>query len=228
MIISVAWMLGLSLLYLPLLVMPRRVMVPCARFWCRGTLAVLRITVGIRWRFAGAENLPPGSYILASKHQSAFETFLFHPLLGDPAFVLKQELLRIPFFGWYLARAGVIAIDRSAGTRALKAMVKGAEAAKAEGRPIVIFPEGTRTPPGTRRPYHTGIAMLYGALDLPVVPVALNSGVFWGRRAFTKRPGTVTVEALEPIPPGLDRKTFMAELEKRIETATDRLVAEAQ
>lgn len=221
-----AWIFCLSTLYLPLLLLPRRVMVPFARLWAGGTLAILRVTVGLGWRFVGAENLPKGSYILACKHQSAFETFLFHPLLGDPAFVLKRELTWIPFFGWYLAKAGVIAIDRSAGTKALKAMVKGAEAAKAQGRPIVVFPEGTRTPPGMRRPYHSGIAMLYGALGLPVVPVALNSGVFWGRRAFTKKGGTVTVEALQPIPPGLSRKAFMAELENRIETATDRLVAE--
>jgi 1-acyl-sn-glycerol-3-phosphate acyltransferase len=132
------------------------------------------------------------------------------------------------FFGWYLNKSGVIAIDRAAGTKALRAMTRGAEQAVAEGRPVVIFPEGTRAAPGARLPYHSGVAMLYGALGCPVVPIALNSGVFWRRRGFSKRAGTITLEILDPIPPGLDRKRFMAELETRIETASDTLVNEAR
>jgi 1-acyl-sn-glycerol-3-phosphate acyltransferase len=222
------WTLVLALLYLPLLALPRRVMLPAARFWLGGMLGALRVVAGLSWELRGRENLPQGPFIVASKHQSAFETFVFHLLLGDPAYILKRELLWIPFFGWYLGKTGVIAIDRSAGTKALKAMVKGAEEAAAEGRPVVIFPEGTRAAPGAKLPYHTGVAMLYGALKLPVVPIALNSGLFWRRRGFAKRPGTLTLEALPVIPPGMDRKAFMAELETRIETATDALVAEAR
>ena len=222
------WTMVLAVLYLPLLALPRRAMLPFARLWLRGVMALLRLAVGISVEVRGRDNLPAGPVIVASKHQSALETFAFHLLLADPAYVLKRELTWIPFFGWYLGKTGVIAIDRAAGTKALKAMVKGGEQARAEGRPIVVFPEGTRTPPDSRQPYHSGIAMLYGGLGLPVVPVALNSGLFWGRRAFTKRPGVVTIEFLPPIPPGLERKRFMAELETRIETATDRLVAEAR
>ncbi len=224
------WLLTalLSALYLPLLVLPRRAMGPAVRLWLKAVQGGLKVLAGLDWELRGAENLPPGPLVIASKHQSAFETFIFHLLLSDPAFILKRELLWIPFFGWYLAKSGVVAIDRSAGTKALKAMVKGAEAAAAAGRPIVIFPEGTRAAPGDRLPYHSGIAMLYGALKLPVVPIALNSGLFWRRRGFLKKPGTITIEALPAIPPGMDRKAFMAELESRIETATDRLVAEAR
>ena len=149
-------------------------------------------------------------------------------MLNDPAYILKRELLWIPFFGWYLGKSGVVAIDRSAGTKALKAMVKGAETAVAEGRPVVIFPEGTRAAPGDKLPYHSGVAMLYGALKLPVVPIALNSGLFWRRRGFAKKAGTLTLEALPAIAPGMDRKAFMALLESRIEAASDRLVAEAR
>ncbi len=222
-----AWTLALSVLYLPLLALPRPVMVAAARLWLRGVMAWMRATVGLSFEVRGREHLPAGPVIVAAKHQSAFETFAFHLILDDPAYVLKRELTWIPFFGWYLGKSGVIAIDRAAGVQALKAMVRGGEAAKAQGRPVVIFPEGTRTPPGSRQPYHSGVAMLYGGLGLPVVPVALNSGLFWRRRGFTKRPGVVTVEFLPAIAPGLDRKRFMAELESRIEAATDRLVAEA-
>lgn len=222
------WTLALSILYLPLLALPRKAMLPAVKLWLGGMLGALRVLAGLSWELRGRENLPQGPFIVASKHQSAFETFVFHLLLGDPAYILKRELLWIPFFGWYLGKAGVIAIDRSAGTKALKAMVKGAEEAAALGRPVVIFPEGTRAAPGAKLPYHTGVAMLYGALKVPVVPIALNSGLFWRRRGFTKKPGTLTLEALPAIAPGMDRKAFMAELENRIETATDRLVAEAR
>lgn len=142
-----------------------------------------------------------------------------------PAYVLKRELMRIPLFGLYLRCAGMIPVDRTGGGGALKQMVAKARAAAAAGRHLLIYPAGTRTPPGERRAYHPGVAALYGQLDLPVVPVALNSGLFWGRRAFMKRPGVITVEFLPPIPPGLPRKQFMAELQARIETATERLVA---
>jgi 1-acyl-sn-glycerol-3-phosphate acyltransferase len=142
--------------------------------------------------------------------------------------VLKKELLAIPFWGWCAAKSGSIGVDRSAGASALKAMVRDVEDELARGTPIVIFPEGTRTEPGKRGTYHPGIAALYARTKAPVVPVALNSGVFWGRREFLKRPGTMILEFLPPLPAGLDRRTFMAELERRIEQASDKLVAEAR
>ena len=222
------WTISLSLLYLPLLLLPRKAMMPAAQLWLSGVQWALRLIVGLTFELRGRENLPDGAFLVASKHQSAFETFAFHLVFNDPAFILKRELLWIPFFGWYLGKSGVIAINRSAGTKALKAMVKGAEDAVAHGRPVIIFPEGTRAAPGARLPYHSGVAMLYGALKLPVIPIALNSGLFWRRRGFLKKPGVITIEVLPAIVPGMDRKAFMAELESRVETATDRLVAEAR
>ena len=218
------WTVPISFIYLPLLVLPRRCMPPFARIWSRGVIWLMRVIVGVTWKVEGLENLPPKPFILASKHQSAFETFALPVLIPDPAFVLKRELTWLPFFGWYLSKTGVIAIDRSAGTKALKSMVKGAEQARDEGRAIVIFPEGTRTAVGSAAEYHSGVAMLYGALDLPVVPMALNSGMCWGKRAFTKHAGQITFRILPPIAPGKHRKQFMAELENCIETATNELV----
>jgi 1-acyl-sn-glycerol-3-phosphate acyltransferase len=218
------WTVPISFLYLPLLAMPRSAMIPFARLWSKGVLLLMKVIVGIRWKVEGVENLPPKPYILASKHQSAFETFAIPVLIHDPAFVLKQELTWLPFFGWYLAKTGVIAIDRSAGTKALKSMVKGAEKARDDGRAIIIFPEGTRTAPGAKGTYHTGVAMLYGALNIPAVPMAVNSGLCWGKRAFTKHAGEIVFRILPPIAPGMDRKSFMALLETTIETATDELL----
>lgn len=222
------WTLALSLLYLPLLAAPRRMLVSAARFWLAGTLFLVRVVAGLSWELRGRENLPPGGVLVAAKHQSAFDTLIFHMLLDDPAFILKKELLRLPFIGWYLTRHRMIAIDRKAGIRALKQMVAEAKVAAAEGRQVVIFPEGTRTAPGDTAPYHSGVAMLNEALGVPVVPVALNSGLFWARQSILRRPGRVVVEILPLMPSGLDRRAFLAELQARIEAATNRLVAEGR
>ena len=134
--------------------------------------------------------------------------------------MLKKELLSIPLFGWFLKRAGMIAVDRKGGASALRSMARQATETLESGRSILIFPEGTRVAPGQTRPYQPGVAALYTQQKVPVVPVALNSGLFWGRRAFFKKPGTIVVQILPPIPPGLDRKAFMRDLESRIEPAS--------
>lgn len=221
-----AWTLILGTLYLPLLGMSPKVVGKAATFWVKGVFLILRLTCGLSYQLRGT--VPNGAVLVASKHQSTLETFAFRLILGDPAVILKQELLRIPFFGWYLAKTGVIAIDRAAGTKALKDMVKGAEAEAAKGRPVLIFPEGHRQPVGAPPEYHTGIAMIYAGIGLPCVPVALNTGLFWGRGSFAKRPGVATIWFLDPIAPGTDRKAFMAELQSRIETASAELAAEAR
>ncbi len=218
------WTLAMGLASLPLYPLPRGAMVALSRRWVAGVLAILAATTGLRHRVEGRENLPEGPAIVASKHQSAWETFAFALLLRDPAIVLKRELLWIPFYGWSLARIGMIGIDRAAGARALRALTDAAKRRAAAGRPILVFPEGTRVAPGARRPYQAGIYALYRALDLPVVPVALDSGLFWPRRKLSKRPGVITVRFLPAIAPGLDRRAFMTELESRIEGATDRLL----
>jgi 1-acyl-sn-glycerol-3-phosphate acyltransferase len=210
---------------LPALLMPRRVTIDIGILWVRFLLAALRIICGIRHEVRGRENLPDGPCIVAAKHQSAWDTLAFSLFIDDGCYVVKQELTRIPVYGWLLSKTGVVAIDRAGGARTLRAMVKAARVYLGEGRRIVIFPEGTRTKPGDRRPYHPGIAALYQQLAVPVVPVALNSGLFWQRRAFVKRPGLIVVEFLPPIQPGLTRRDFMARLETEIEQASDRLCA---
>jgi 1-acyl-sn-glycerol-3-phosphate acyltransferase len=202
---------------LPLLLGPRRGIYYLGRAWAHPILAALALLCGLRHEVRGRENLPAGAVLIAAKHQSAWDTIIFSILLWDHSFVLKRELLWVPLFGLYLARAGLIAVDRQGGARALKQMVAAARRVAALGRPIVIFPEGTRVAPDQHRPYQPGVAALYSQLGLPVVPVALNSGLFWRRRSFLKRPGTITLEFLPPIAPGLPRKVFLARLEEAIE-----------
>jgi 1-acyl-sn-glycerol-3-phosphate acyltransferase len=196
--------------------------------WGRAMRWLLRTVVGLGFEVRGRENVPDGPAVFACKHQSAWDIFIFYAIVRDPAYVLKKELMRIPFWGWYATKVHVIVVDRKGGGAALKRMTRAALAALTAGRHVVIFPEGTRTAPGQRRPYQPGVFAIYAEGAAPVVPVAVNSGLFWGRRSFVKRPGVVTLEILPAMPPGLDRRAFMAELENRIESATARLVAEAR
>ena len=221
------WTLSLCLLYLPLLLGPRKLMQSGAKLWLAGALFLQRSVLGLSYEVRGAENLPDGAVLLAAKHQSAWDTMIFHGILPDPAYVLKKELLSLPFIGWYLSKTGMVAIDRKAGMKALKLMVDGAKAAAAEGRQVIIFPEGHRQPPGSTGEYHSGVAALYTGLELPLVPVALNSGLFWGRNAFLRHSGRIVLEFLPAIPPGTPRKELMPLLESRVETATRALEAEA-
>lgn len=199
-----------------------------ARTWERGVLLGLKLIVGLDHEVRGADRLPATPVILAAKHQSAWETLAFHVLVPDIAVGLKEELTRVPVFGWYLLKAGNIRIDRGAAARAIRSLVAGAKRAVAEGLSVLIFPEGTRRAPDDPPDYKPGVAALYAALQIPVVPVALNSGLFWPRGGAIRRPGRIVVEFLEPIPPGLERKAFMALLEQRIEPASAQLVAEAR
>jgi 1-acyl-sn-glycerol-3-phosphate acyltransferase len=228
---NVGWYAGtvtIAIVGAPILLMSRRNVVAWARFWIRFCLWWLRLTVGLTHRVNGLQNLPPGPVIIASKHQSSWETLAYTVLFADAAIVLKRELLFIPIVGWAMARAGNIAVERGDGATALRGLVRQARAAIADGRSILIFPEGTRVVVGAEKPYQVGTAALYRQLGVPVVPVALNSGVFWGRRRFVKRPGVLDVEILPAIPPGLDRSAFMATLKSSIEGATARLVAQAK
>ena len=218
------WSAAMHIVCIPLLIAPASWVWKAGHIWIDGTFLLLRICCGIRYREIGLENLPKGPAIIAAKHQSTWETMFLSRRLAQPAFVLKRELLMIPLFGWFMRKIGMIAVDRSGKAAALKKMVKDAGAAFAAGRQIIIFPEGTRVAPGQHRAYQPGIAALYGQLDVPVIPVALNSGLFWGRKAFVKKPGTILVQYLPPIDPGLNRKAFMAELEARLEPAAQALL----
>jgi len=196
--------------------------------WPVGTFWALRWIAGVRIDVRGRERVPPGPVIFASKHQSAWDTMFFLWLDPHTAYVMKAELARIPLWGWYARRCRHVLVDRSGGMGAMRDMVKSAREILAEGRSVAIFPQGTRTRPGeVGGAYHPGIAALYAQAGAPIVPVALNSGTVWPRRSFLKRPGTIVVEFQEPIPPGLERKAFMAELERRIEGPTRLLESES-
>jgi 1-acyl-sn-glycerol-3-phosphate acyltransferase len=217
------WTTLALIVFLPVLLMPYAATYWFGRFWARISLWLLKHLVGLDHRVVGLEYARRGPAIYAAKHQSSWDTLIFALYLHLPAYVLKRELLFLPLFGTYLQKAGHIAVDRSAGAAALRKMLIAAKLRRNQGRDILIFPEGTRVAVGSHRPFQPGIAALYGQLDLPVVPVALNSGLYWSRRSFRKKPGTIVLEFLPAIPPGLPRRTFMAELEKRIEAASLRL-----
>lgn len=189
-----------------------------ARLWAQGSLFLLRIIVGLTWRVEGVENIPNYPCIIASKHQSLWETIVFYLVLKRPVFVLKKELTRIPFYGWTLFKLRSIAIDRSAGASSLKKLFASSKKAIESNRQIIIFPEGTRSTPGVRQSYKSGIAMLYSQLDVPIVPVALDSGIFWPKRSFIKKPGCITLKFLKPIPPAFEKKEFTKRLEDVIES----------
>ncbi|MDR3449252.1 MAG: lysophospholipid acyltransferase family protein [Alphaproteobacteria bacterium] len=218
--INLVMSVGLS----PLILLPRKGVVKGVYIWLRTVAWVEKYCGGIDYRVVGRQHIPKGAFILASKHQSEWETFKIHLLVNDPAIVLKRELLSIPIIGWWMSRSGSIPIDRAGRTKTLSAMMKAARKAAAEGRPIVIFPEGTRAAPGESRPYKSGVAALYQDLNLPIVPMALNSGLLWPKNAFVKKPGTVTVEFLPPIPPGLPREEMMKRLRDELEPAALRLL----
>lgn len=217
----------MAIVGLPVLALPARGVTAYARLWTRATLGLLRLTCRLTHRVRGLENLPSGPCIIASKHQSTWETMAFTHVFCDGAFVLKRDLFYIPVVGWMMWRARNIGIDRAAGPSALRSILRDARRALDAGRPILIFPEGTRTAIGAELPYQPGVAALYTQLKVPVVPVALNSGLFWGRRTFIKKAGTIDVEVLPPIAAGLTRAEFMRTLHDRIETATERLVDHA-
>jgi len=211
----------LSLIFLPVLILPRGATVWLARVWARATFFGLKVFCGIGWEVRGQP--PQGPVLVASKHMSMWDTLALWLVLDAPGIVLKRELLRIPFYGWFLWKGTAIAIDRSAGASALRKMSQAAQKILDRGNPILIFPEGTRKKPGAAPDYKPGVAGLYAILGVACVPVALNSGVYW--QGFRKYPGTIVLEFLEPIAPGLKRAPFMAALEGRIEDATNRLIA---
>ena len=210
---------------LPTLLLPYRYLIGVARAWARTNLWLLRVVCGIKADFRGLERIPRGGAIIASKHQSMWETFALLTLVDDPTFILKRELMWIPLFGWFLWKAEMIPVNRGARGPALAAMTERAKAEVQRGRQIIIFPEGTRKAPGAEPKYKFGVAFLYIELGIPCVPVALNSGLFWPRRSFMRYPGTVRVEFLDPIAPGLDRQVFFDKLQAEVESATAKLVS---
>jgi len=222
--LTILWLIGL----IPFVLFPRKTFLRAVQAWGRASIWLLRVVAGTRLEFRGVERIPPGGLLVASKHQSMLETFALVTMFDDPTFVLKRELRWIPFFGWYTVKAAQVPVDRSAGAAALSDMNERARKEAARGRQIVIFPEGTRRAAGAPPAYKYGVAHLYQNLAVPCLPVALNTGLYWPRRSFLRRPGTAVIEFLDPIPPGLSRDAFFEEVKRRIETGCDRLVAEGR
>jgi 1-acyl-sn-glycerol-3-phosphate acyltransferase len=220
-------MIGHMIAALPTLALPYPYLHAVLRSYARTSLWLLRIVCGIKVEWRGIEKIPQGACLIACKHQSVWETFALYAVLRDPTYVIKRELLWIPVFGWEARKAGMIAVNRSAGLAALTRMTARAQQELARSRQIVIFPEGTRRAPGAEPDYKPGIFHLYSKTGATCVPVALNSGMFWPRRSLRRVPGTILVEVIEPIAAGLDRQTFFARLERSLEDTTARLVVES-
>lgn len=220
------WTLLCSILFIPVLLLPRYFVLKTTKIWIYGVVWICENILGLHIKVIGEERLSIAPVIFAAKHQSAWETLIFHYFLTDSAIVLKKELLWLPFFGLYIKKLKMVAVSRSKknGTQDLKNLLKEGTKAIAQGRPILIFPEGTRSLPGQNTTYHSGIASLYRHLKIPVVPIAHNAGIYWPRRGFLKYPGYITLELLEPIQPGLSRQDFMRVLENSIETKTNELI----
>ena len=198
-----------------------------AKYWCRSNLGFLRWIAGVKTKVTGQENIPEGGCIIAAKHQSDWDVFAIFPHSGRPAYIVKKELMRIPFFGWAARSLDCIEVDRKKGAEAIPSMMRQAHAAIARGCRIVIFPEGTRRAPLAPADYRQGIARLYAELKVPVVPVALNSGLFWGRNSLLIWPGTAEGRFLPPIEAGLSSDVFLQRLKSAIETSSNQLILEA-
>ncbi len=210
-----------------LLLGPRRYAMMGLKAHAIVSLWLLKTIVGTRMEVRGRDKLPKPPYLVACKHQSAWDTFALIPIFSDPALVMKAERMHILFYGWLSRKFEHVFVRRDRGPGALRQLVRDARDRASANREVVIFPEGTRRPPGAEPDYKSGAVALYEGLDLPCVPLALNSGLYWPRRKLMRYPGTIVVEILDPLPAGMGRASFRAELEQRIETAANRLIVEA-
>jgi 1-acyl-sn-glycerol-3-phosphate acyltransferase len=209
---------------IPTYIMPRWAIMNIARYWARSSIWLMRVICNTKVEYRGLEKIPKGPLIVASKHQSTWETFALLQFFDQPLYILKRELRWIPLFGWYLIKSNMIGVNRGAGGRKLIDMARGAGEEVRRGRQLIIFPEGTRTPVDAPPQYKSGVAQIYVESGVTCIPVALNSGLFWPRRTFMRYPGTLVVEFLDPLPSGLSRREFLTQVSAVIEEATNRLV----
>lgn len=213
----------ISIMWLPLV--SHKMALRAIETWMAFFTRMEEIIIPLNHVVIGRENLPAdGCFLFACKHQSTWETFKLHAWLDDPAVIMKKELASIPLWGWYAKKMRAIFVDRKAKGGMFASLITGAIMAKKQGRPIVIFPQATRLDPYEYRPYKKGVAVLYENLQVPIVPVALNSGLFWPRHKFLKQPGTVTVKILPPIMPGLSAEEALQQLENVLEAETKTLL----
>ena len=215
------------ILFAPVFLAPHSWAMASMRFWARSLAWLAKNICGIRTEVRGMEHIPQGAAIVASKHQSLWETYTLLYLVPEPAIILKRELSWIPVFGWWTIKLRMISVRRGGRARTIRALLDSAARCFADHRQIVIFPEGTRRPPGAPPHYKQGVGALYETMNVPCVPVALNSGLYWPRRKAIRWPGTIIVEFLPPIAPGLEKKEFLKRLQDVTEAACDRLIQEA-
>jgi 1-acyl-sn-glycerol-3-phosphate acyltransferase len=222
------WMYGLlilmGLICLPLLAGPRNWVQAVVKLWIRLVLWGLKIFCGVVLRIEGKEFLPKGGALIACKHQAMVDVLWPWLVCPSPALIFKKELSLLPIFGWYVMKLGNVMVDRGGHATALRSMVRRARDLAEQGRQIIIFPEGTRGAPGQKLPYKPGVAALYLQMDVPCVPVALNSGLHWPAHGLIRTPGEITIRILPPIAPGLKRKAFMQELQTRIDEESKALL----
>lgn len=222
----------ICLLLVPVLLFPRNAVLAVTRFYLNTVALLEKYILGLTYEVRGQDYLPDhGSFIVASKHQSAYETLKLHHLFGDPTIVAKRELIKIPIFGIFMRKLDVIAINRGNKEESVTAIIEGAKRMCKNDRPIVIFPQGTRVGVNETikdKPYKGGIVKMYAHVNLPIIPLALNSGLFWGRNSFIKKPGKVIFEFLAPIEPGLPDKKVIKALEDRLEERSNALMQEAK
>ncbi|MBS0529919.1 MAG: 1-acyl-sn-glycerol-3-phosphate acyltransferase [Proteobacteria bacterium] len=216
------------LLGIPTFLMPRWGIINIAKYWGLSSIWLMRVVCNTKVEYRFADKIPKGPLIVASKHQSMWETFALLQFLDQPLYILKRELKWIPFFGWYLSKADMIGVNRGAGGRSLVEMTRMAREEMHRGRQLIIFPEGTRRPVDAPPRYRPGVGQIYVGSDVPCIPVALNSGLFWPRRTFMRYPGTIVIEFLDPLPPGLSRDEFMERIQTVIEDASNRLVEDGR
>ena len=231
-LVFTAWLyLSMALfgvLGLPALMGPRRWAVGLARLWAHIILGALKLFCGVTVEVRGAEHIPTAGGFVAGKHFAMLDTIAPLIVLPDSSYVIKSELMKLPFWGWFAAKLDMLPIDRAGGSKTLRALVHGARERMAAGRQILIFPEGTRVEPGAEPDYKPGVAGLYRELAVPCTPLVTNSGLHWPAHGYLKFPGHVVFEFLPPIPPGLKRGAFMTELERTIEAGTNRLLMQAR
>lgn len=230
--VFVVWMYGMmavmAIVCAPSLLGPRTWARGCFRLYLDQVFWGLRVFCRLTYEVRGREHQPRGGALIASKHQSMFETLAYWRILDDPAIILKKSLAYTPFFGWYALKLRNIVVDRKTGSKALRKLLKDAKQRAGEGRQVVIFPQGTRVRPGAAESYKPGVIGLYAAMKTPCAPVALNSGLFWPRSGFIRHSGRIVIAFLPPIAPGFSKETFMTVLESRIETASERLRIEGR
>ena len=218
------WSISINVLFIPSLILPRKIIVIGQKLWALGIVILLKQTLNITYLIEGKKHLPKKPYIIAIKHQSMWDTIILHLIDKDPAIVMKKELLNIPIYGWYCRKSKMIPIDRSAGLKALKFMLAESNNALKKNRNIIIFPQGTRVLPKQKSPYLPGTYLLYSKLGVTVIPCALNSGLFWPSKGWPKNPGEIKVKYLEPIPPGLSKEEFQDKLQNSIEKSSSLLI----